>query len=311
MTTTTNSSAGTGKPWLVDFVLLGAIWGASFLFMRVATHSMGALPAAGLRVAIAALFLLPLLLFKGLGPALRTHWKLTFAVGVLNSAIPFACFTFALLSITTGLAAILNATVPLFGALIAWLWLKDKPSASRMLGLAIGFIGVSMLAWDKASFKPDASGTTTGWAVLACLLACLCYGTAASVAKKFMGGFPTLVSATGSQMGASLALLPLTWYFWPAENPGLEAWAAVIVLGVMCTGLAYILYFRLIERAGPSRALAVTFTIPAFAVVYGVLLLGETVTGWMVICALVIIAGTSLSTGLVKLGRKSSVVKPG
>ena len=290
-------------PWLIDFVLLAAIWGASFMFMRVASQEMGAFAAAGLRVCVAALFLLPLLLARGLGPALRRHWKLTFAVGVLNSAIPFVCFTYALLSITTGLSAILNATVPLFGAVLAWLWLKDRPSKSRMLGLAVGFAGVTMLAWDKASFKPDASGATTGWAVLAVLLACFCYGLAASVAKRFMGGLPSLVSATGSQIGASLALIPFTLLYWPDHAPGLQAWLSVLVLGVVCTGLAYVLYFRLIERAGPARALSVTFAIPAFAVFYGVLLLGESVTPWMVVCALVIIAGTTLSTGLVSLGR--------
>jgi len=289
-------------PWLIDFVLLAAIWGASFMFMRVAAHELGAFAAAGLRVCIAALFLLPIVWFKGQGGALRQHWKLTFSVGVLNSAVPFVCFTYALLSITTGLSAILNATVPLFGALIAWLWLKDRPGGSRLLGLAIGFVGVTMLAWDEARFKPDASGTTTGWAVLAVLFACFCYGAAASVAKRYMGGLPSLVSATGSQIGASLFLLPLTLLYWPAQAPSLEAWGAVLVLGVVCTGLAYILYFRLIERAGPARALSVTFAIPAFAVFYGVLLLGETVTPWMVVCALVIIAGTSLSTGLVRLG---------
>ena len=293
------------KPWLIDFVLLAAIWGASFMFMRVAAREMGAIPAAGLRVSIAALFLLPILLFKGLGGALRTHWKLTFAVGVINSAIPFVCFTYALLSITTGLSAILNATVPLFGALIAWLWLKDRPNGSRIVGLAVGFIGVAMLAWDKASFTPDASGASSGWAVLACLLACLCYGTAASVAKRYMGGLPSLVSATGSQLGAALSLIPLTLWFWPAHRPSLQAWAAVLVLGVVCTGFAYILYFRLIERAGPARALSVTFALPAFAVFYGALLLGETITPWMVVCALVIIAGTTLSTGLLTLGRRN------
>lgn len=295
----------TNKPntaWMIDFVLLAAIWGASFMFMRVGSQEMGPLPAAGLRVSIAALFLLPILFMRGLSGALRKHWKLTFAVGVLNSAIPFVCFTYALLSITTGLSAILNATVPMFGALIAWFWLKDRPSGSRIVGLAVGFVGVTMLAWDKASFKPDANGLTTGWAVLACLLACLCYGTAASVAKRFMGGLPSLVSATGSQIGASLALIPFALWYWPSHEPSLKAWLAVLVLGIVCTGLAYILYFRLIERAGPVRALAVTFAIPAFAVLYGALLLGESITAWMMLCALVIIAGTALSTGLVGLG---------
>lgn len=292
----------TSKAWLIDFILLAAIWGASFMFMRVASQEMGAFASAGLRVCIAAVFLLPLLLSKGLGASLRQHWKLTFAVGVMNSAIPFACYSFALLSISSGLSAILNATVPLFGAVVAWLWLGERPSGSRLLGLAIGFAGVTMLAWDKASFRPDASGLSTGWAVLACLLATLCYGISASLAKRYMGGLPSLVSATGSQMGASLSLLPLMLWTWPAKAPSLQAWAAVGVVGVVCTALAYVLYFRLIERAGPARALTVTFAIPAFAVLYGVMLLGETVTGWMAVCALVIIAGTSLSTGLVTLG---------
>jgi drug/metabolite transporter (DMT)-like permease len=288
-------------PWLTDFVLLGAIWGASFLFMRMGTRELGPIPTAGLRVLVAALFLFPLLLLRGQAGALRQHWKITFSVGVLNSAIPFTCFSFALLTISTGLSAILNATVPLFGALVAWLWLKDRPNGSRMLGLAIGFLGVCMLAWNKASFHPDSNGASSGWAVLACLLACICYGLSASIAKRMMAGLPALVSATGSQIGASLFLVPLTAWFWPAQTPSLHAWLAVLFLGVVCTGLAYVLYFRLIERAGPARALAVTFAIPAFAVFYGVLLLGETITPWMIFCALIIIAGTSLSTGLLRL----------
>ncbi|MDD5030476.1 MAG: DMT family transporter [Rhodoferax sp.] len=296
--------AAPSQAWKLDFVLLAAIWGASFLFMRMGARELGALPTAGLRVAIAALFLLPILLARGQAPALRQHWKLTFVVGVLNSAIPFVCFSYALLSITTGLSSILNATVPLFGAVIAWLWLKDRPNGSRILGLLIGFLGVALLAWDKASFKPDATGNATGWAVLACLLATLCYGIAASFTKRYLSGLPSLVSATGSQLGAAIALIPLAWWFWPDHAVTLQAWLAVVALGVLCTGVAYILYFRLIERAGPARALSVTFGIPVFAVLYGVLLLGEVVTPWMLVCALVIVAGTSLSTGLVALRRK-------
>ena len=289
------------RAWAVDFVLLASIWGASFLFMRIATVEFGAVPTAAVRVAIAAAFLWPLLLLRGLGPQLRRHWKPVFTVGLLNSGIPFALFSFALLSISTGLSAVLNATVPLFGALVAWGWLKDRPTASRSLGLAIGFLGVAMLAWDKASFRPDASGHAPGWAVLACLLACVCYAIAASATRRYLTGLPALVTATGSQLGASLGLaLPALW-FWPARMPGIHAWLAALALGVVCTGIAYILYFRLIEQAGPPRALAVTFLVPVFAVLYGVLFLGETVTGWMLLCAGVIVCGTSLSTGLLKL----------
>jgi drug/metabolite transporter (DMT)-like permease len=137
--------------------------------------------------------------------------------------------------------------------------------------------------------------------VLACLLATLCYALAASFTKKYLTGLPPLMTATGSQLGATLGLaLPALW-LWPAQMPSLKAWGAVAVLGVLCTGVAYILYFRIIERAGPARALAVTFLVPVFAVIYGVAFIGEAVTHWMLVCGVVIVCGTALSTGLVKL----------
>ena len=298
---TASVSLATPRHWAIDFVSLAAIWGSSFLFMRISTVEFGPLPTAAVRVAIAALFLLPIVWLRGLLPVLRQNWRRTFFIGVLNSGIPFACFSFALLSITTGLSAILNATVPMFGALVAWFWLRDKPTASRMLGLVVGFAGVAMLAWDKATFKPDAFGVAPGWAVLACLLACVCYGIAASYTKRYLSGLPPLVTAAGSQIGATLGLaLPAAW-LWPAQMPGSSAWLALLAVGVLCTGLAYILFFRLIENAGPQRALSVTFVVPVFAVLYGALFLGESVTPWMLACALVIVCGTALSTGLLKL----------
>ncbi|APW38243.1 EamA family transporter [Rhodoferax koreense] len=289
------------KPWLLDFFLLAAIWGSSFLFMRTAAVEFGALPTAAVRVAIASAVLLPLLWLRGQAPDLARHWKPVLFVGLLNSGIPFACFSYAVLSITTGLSSILNATVPLFGAVIAWLWLRDRPNASRSLGLAIGFLGVALLAWNKASFKPDASGASSGLAVLACLLACLCYGIAASYTKRYLTGVPPLVTATGSQVGATLGLaLPALW-LWPARMPGLHAWLAVLAVGVVCTAVAYVLYFRLIANVGPAKTLTVTFAVPVFAVFYGAVFLGESLTPWMIGCGLVIVCGTALSTGLLKL----------
>lgn len=283
--------------------MLAAIWGSSFLFMRIATVEFGAIPTAAVRVSIAALFLFPIVWLRGLLPVLGKHWKRIFFIGLLNSGIPFACFSFALLSITTGLSAILNATVPMFGALIAWAWLKDRPTPSRMLGLLIGFAGVALLAWDKATFKPDASGVAPAWAILACLLACICYGISASYTKRYLSGLPPLVTAAGSQIGATLGLAVPALWLWPARMPGTSAWLALLAVGVVCTGVAYILFFRLIENAGPPRALAVTFVVPVFAVLYGGLFLGESVTPWMLGCAAVIVCGTALATGLLKLGR--------
>lgn len=304
-------SAAPGRPWYPEFVLLASIWGSSFLFTRLAVVEFGALPTAAVRVAIAALFLLPLLLMRGHGPQLRQHWKAVFLVGLLNSGIPFACFAFALLYITTGLSSILNATVPLFGALVAWIWLKDRPDGSRILGLVIGFAGVALLASDKAGLRPAPPGGPTGWtetwgpmlAIAACLLATLCYGISASYTRRYLGGLPSLVTATGSQIGATLGLALPAILFWPARTPGLTAWLAILFVGVACTGIAYVLYFRLIESAGPARALTVTFLVPVFALFYGGVFLGESITPWMIGCGAVILVGTSLSTGLLRLWR--------
>jgi drug/metabolite transporter (DMT)-like permease len=286
---------------IIDFIVLAALWGSSFLFMRLAVVEFGAVPTAAVRVAVAAVFLLPLMLWKGHGALFRKHWWKVCLIGIPNSALPFALFSFALLSITTGLSAILNATVPLFGALVAWWWLKDRPTGSRVLGLMVGFVGIALLAWDKASFKPDASGVAPAWAVIACLVATLSYAIAASGTKRYLTGLPPLLTATGSQVGATLGLaLPALW-LWPDQMPGGQAWLALVALGVLCTGVAYILYFRLIEQTGPARALAVTFAVPVFAILYGALFLGERVTPWMIVCGVVIVFGTALSTGLLKL----------
>jgi drug/metabolite transporter (DMT)-like permease len=284
-----------------EFLLLAAMWGASFLFMRQAALEFGPLPTAALRVTIAALALLPLMLARGLGPSLRQHWKPVFFCGLLNSGIPFALYSFALLHITTGVSAILNATVPLFGALVAWAWLGHRPGASRALGLVLGFIGVALLAWDKVAMKSGASATWAALAVLACLAATLCYAVAASFTQRFLTGLPPLMTATGSQMGAALGLaLPAIW-LWPAQMPSAKAWGALLALGVLCTSVAYVLYFRLIEHIGPARALTVTFAVPVFALLYGATLLGEAVTPWMLACGAVVLCGTALSTGLIKL----------
>ena len=289
------------RPWLGDFVWLAAIWGSSFLFMRIAAADLGALPTAALRVAIASLFLWPLLRLRGQAGLLRQHWKPILFVGVLNSGIPFALYAFAVMHISTGLSSILNATVPLFGAVVAWAWLGDRPGLSPGLGLAIGFGGIVLLAGGQVGFKANASGLSPLWAVLACLAATTCYALAASFTKKHIPPLPSLVTATGSQIGATLALaLPALWWH-PGHLPGLPTWGALLALGVLCTGVAYVLYFRLIERAGPARALTVTYLVPVFAVAYGVLALGESVTLWMLGCGAVILAGTALASGLLRL----------
>ena len=299
------------RPWLGDFVLLAAIWGSSFLFMRIAAAELGALPTAALRVGIASLFLWPLLRLRGQTGLLRQHWKPVLFVGVLNSGIPFALYAFAVMHISTGLSSILNATVPLFGALVAWAWLGDKPGALRALGLATGFGGIVLLAGGQVGFKANTSGISPMWALAACLGATTCYALAASFTQKHVPPLPSLVTATGSQIGATLALaLPALWWH-PDHLPGLLTVGALLALGVLCTGVAYVLYFRLIDHAGPARALTVTYLVPVFAVAYGVLALGESLTLWMLMCGAIILLGTALASGLVKGLVKRPVQQPG
>lgn len=286
-----------------DFFLLAALWGASFLLMKMGAAEFGPWLTAFLRVALAFLFLLPLLLWRKQGAALHARLRPILLVGVINSALPFALFSFAVLHITTGLSSILNATVPLWGAVVAWLWLRERLTASRTLGLLIGFAGVTALAWDKASFQPGAA--LPGYAVLACLAATLLYGISASFTKKYLAGVPPLASATGSQLGAALVLALPALAHMPAKNPGLNAWIAVFLLAFFCTALAYLLYFKIIERAGPARAVAVTFLIPVFGVAYGGLIFSEAISPTMLVCGAVIVLGTALSTGALTLGKKA------
>lgn len=281
---------------LADLVLLAALWGGSFLFMRYAAPAFGALPLMWLRVAIATVCLLPLLVWRGQVGALRERIGVVTVMGLFNSAIPFVLIAWATLSITAGLASILNATVPIMTALIGAAWLRDRLGAGRVAGLVIGMAGVVLLAADKADFKPGGSG----WALLAMVGATLCYGFAANFTKRYLTGVPPMVNAAGSQIVSAVALTPFALWTWPAQTPAPLAWAAAAVLGVGCTAIAYVLFFRLIERVGASRAVTVTFLVPVFGTLWGALFLGEAVTGSMLLGGAVVLVGTGLSTGVIR-----------
>ncbi|GEJ56291.1 DMT family transporter [Anaeromyxobacter diazotrophicus] len=280
-----------------ELLLLAALWGGSFLFMRVAAPELGPVPLIALRVGIAALLLLPVLAWRGGLSQLRGRAWPVIVVGALNSALPFCLLAYATLSVTAGLASILNATSPLWGGLVAHVWLKDRLTRGRALGLVVGFAGVAVLMWGRASFKPGGAGL----AVVAALAATLSYGVAASYTKRRLTGVNPLAVAAGSQLAAVLLLLPGAAVLWPQHAVSPRAWQAVVALGVLCTAVAYVLYFRLIAHVGPAKAIAVTFLIPPFAMAWGGLFLAEALTARMVAGAAVVLVGTALATGLVKL----------
>jgi len=280
----------------LQLIGLAAIWGSSFLFMRLGAHDFGPIPMTALRVGGASLVLLPVLLWRGGLDQVRASWRQMMVLGFVNSALPFTLFVFAALSITAGMSSILNATTPLFGALVAAVWLGDRITVARAVGFLVAFGGVVFLAWDHAEFKPGGSG----WAVIACLVAALCYGVAASYTKKYVKGLSPVVIATGSQFTAFLWLLPLAVVRWPATLPGPGAWLAVALLAVLCTAVAYLIYFRLMLRVGPTNAIAVTFLNPVFALLWGFIFLHEEITLRMLLGCVIVLAGTALGLGVIK-----------
>ncbi len=290
---------------LLELVSLAALWGASFLFMRLGAAEFGPAALAFVRVAAASVLLLPFLAYRQQMPALRQHWRTILVVGITNSALPFMCFNYAALHINAGLSAVFNATSPLFGALFAWLWLKDRLDAPRIAGLLIGFGGVLWLVWDRAGLNTGSTGDAVP-AIVACLAATVLYGFSASFTKRYLTGVPPMAVAAGSQAGAALCLAVPAFVWWPAQMPDAQAWGYALVLAVACTALAYLLYFRLIANVGPANAISVTFLIPVFAVVWGGIFLGEKVDLTMALGCAVILLGTSLVTGVLKLpGRPS------
>lgn len=294
----------------LELLLLGAIWGSSFLFMRLGAADFGALALSLLRVAGASLLLLPLLLWRGEWPALRQHWRAIAVVGLINSALPFVLFTLAALVLGAGLMAVFNATAPLWGAFFAWVWLGEKLDRARLLGLAIGVAGVAGLAWGKAGLQVGASGMSPALGMAACVAAAVLYGLAANYTRRRLAGVAPLALAAGSQMSAAAVLLLPALWAWPAVAPSATAWGAAALLSLLCTGLAYVLYFRLIANAGATNAISVTFLVPGFAMLWGWLFMGEEPTAAMLLGCGVILLGTALATGLLKLPARRPAPAP-
>jgi drug/metabolite transporter (DMT)-like permease len=277
---------------LLRLIFLAAIWGGSFLFMRIAAPVLGAAVLIEYRVLFAALFLAVIGFFLKKKLDLRAHWKHYLILGLFNSAIPFLMFAFAARTLSASVLAVLNATTPLWGTLIAAVWSRHMVGAKVMLGLALGTCGVALLVgFDHVSSKPGA-----GIAIAAVLFASFNYGIASNYAKQAKTVEP-FANAHGSMWASALLVLPVVPFFPAPAEPTIGIMGAVIALGVLCSGVAYLIYFRLIQDVGPSSALTVTFLSPLFGILWGMLFLGETVGWYTFVGAAIVITGTALVTG--------------
>jgi drug/metabolite transporter (DMT)-like permease len=212
---------------------------------------------------------------------------------VTNSAVPFCLLAYAALSVNAGMDSILNATTPLWAALIASAGFQVSLGRQQIFGLLTGFAGVVVLVWDSLS----AGSAGVPLAIAAALLAALFYGFAVNYSKRHLAGVKPQIVAFGSQCFATLVLWPLAATCWPRHAISASIWGCVVALGVVCTAVAYLLFFRLIERAGSAYAASVTFLIPVFGVLWGAALLGEKVTLLMLTGCLIVLAGTAIASG--------------
>jgi drug/metabolite transporter (DMT)-like permease len=261
---------------------LAALWGGSFLFMRVAAPVLGAVPTAFGRVALGALGLLALIYLRPSAPRFGDRWAATLLLGAINSGLPFLMFALAARVLPAGYSAIINATTPLMGVAIGAALFGERATATKLAGVVLGLTGVAVLT-RTGPVELDHSALL---GVAACLVATACYGLAGFLTKRWIterGGLDSRLVALGSQIGAVLFLSPfLAWQLhgqpidWVAV--GASVWWSMLALGLLCTSLAYVLYFRLIADIGPLRALTVTFLIPLFGVLWGWLLLDETLS---------------------------------
>lgn len=275
------------RDW-TELVLLAAVWGGAFLFTRMAAPQFGPVALIAARVTVAALCLLVLLMAQGKLGRLRRNLGSLVLMGALNTAIPFTLFAYATLHVPAGFASVLNGTVPLFSAVIALFWKLESLPPLRIAGLLLGFAGVVILV------LPKLSGTNDLLAVLAGLTAANLYGFSAHYTRRVFAGEDSLVVSTGTLLAASLMLLPVALFFWPQQPPSLLAWGNAVALGLVCTALAYVIYFNLLNRVGTMKSVTVTYLIPPFGMLWGYLFLGEAFTWNTILGCAVIVCGTVL-----------------
>lgn len=278
--------------WLTPLELgaLAAIWGASFMFQRIAAPEFGALPLGEVRLALGAIVLLPFL-WRERGSFPHRLWPTLAMIGAINSAIPFALFAWAAQHAPAGMVAISNSLAVMFTALVAFLFYGERIGGRHLAALAAGFAGVVILASAKIA------GASIGLAVLAGTTAAFLYGVGVNLVRHKLADLPPIALAAATLGCASLILLPFAVVAWPNHAISALSWSSAVALGVVCSGIAYALYYRLIQRIGGSRAVTVTYLVPLFAVLWAWALLGETPTWRMLIAGTLILGSVALAQG--------------
>jgi drug/metabolite transporter (DMT)-like permease len=272
----------------LEILVLGAIWGGSFLFMRIAAPHFGPLPLVEVRVMLGALLLSPFL-WRARKQLDAAHWRRLAVVGVLNSAIPFSLFAWGAERAPAGIGAIANSMTVLFTALIAFVFYGERIGTRRAMALISGFVGVVVLASGRTA------GDNIALAAIAGMLASFCYGIAVNLTKRKLGDLQPVVGVAGTLSCSALMLAPLAIATWPSNPVPASSWLAAIALGVVCTGFAYFLFFRLIQRISATRAATCNYLIPVFGVIWGWWLLGETPTPTMLVSGALILGSVIFS----------------
>jgi len=278
------------RGWLtpLELALLGAIWGASFLFMRIAAGDFGPIPLVEVRLALGSLVLLPFL-WRSRAMFPRTLWPKIALIGAINSAVPFMLFAWGAERAPAGIGAIANAMTVLFTALVGFLFFGEKIGAKRAFALFTGFAGVVVLASGKTA------GASIGLAVAAGAAASFLYGIGINLVRRHLTGLPPAAVASATLGTSALLTLPFALASWPRHAIPMHSWLSAGLLGVICTGVAFVMYYRLIARIGANRASTVTYLIPVFGVAWAWLLLDEPLTLTMGIAGALILGSVALS----------------
>lgn len=272
----------------VELIVLGAIWGSAFLFMRIAAPAFGAMPLVELRLGLGALVLLPFL-WRERRHFTSSVWMRVTLVGAINAAIPFALFAWAAERAPAGIGAIANSTTAMFAAMVAVFFFGDRLQARRGVGLVVGFLGVVVLASGKTE------GASITSAAIAGTIGALFYGVGINLVRRYLAGLPPYAGACANLLTATVLCAPFAVATWPEQAVPMQAWWSALALGALCSGVAFVMYYRLIYRIGAPRAATVAYLIPLFGVFWAWLVLGEVITGTMILAGVLILLGVALS----------------